>query len=40
VRDEGERAEQAGEGRIAQFRINAITGTSPKTLKIGYTTWE
>lgn len=29
-----------GDGRIAQFRINAISGTSPKTLKIGYTTWE
>jgi hypothetical protein len=28
------------DGRIAQFRINAITGTTPKTLKIGYTTWE
>jgi hypothetical protein len=28
------------EGRVSQFRINAITPGSPKTLTIGYTTWE
>ena len=27
------------EGRVSQFRINAITGT-PRTLRIGFTTWE
>ena len=26
-------------GRISQFRVNAVQGGSPKTLKIGYTTW-
>lgn len=28
------------EGRVAQFRINAISGGNPKTLTIGFTTWE
>jgi hypothetical protein len=28
------------DGRVAQFRINAILGGTPKTLRIGYTTWE
>jgi hypothetical protein len=28
------------EGRVAQFRVNAILGGTPKTLRIGYTTWE
>jgi hypothetical protein len=28
------------EGRVAQFRINAILGGTSKTLRIGYTTWE
>ena len=28
------------EGRVSQFRINAISPGSPKTLTIGYTTWE
>jgi hypothetical protein len=27
-------------GRISQFRMNNITPGSPKTLSIGYTTWE
>jgi hypothetical protein len=30
---------KTSEGRISQFRVNALTGTSPKTLQIGYTTW-
>jgi len=30
---------KTGEGRISQFRLNDIIGSSPKTLKIGYTTW-
>jgi hypothetical protein len=28
------------EGRVSQFRVNAILGGSPRTLRIGYTTWE
>jgi hypothetical protein len=28
------------DGRVSQFRVNAILGGSPKTLRIGYTTWE
>jgi hypothetical protein len=28
------------EGRVSQVRINALTPGSPKTLTIGYTTWE
>jgi hypothetical protein len=27
------------EGRISQFRVNAISSGSPKTLSLGYTTW-
>ncbi len=27
------------EGRISQFRMNAISGGSPRTLTLGYTTW-
>ncbi len=30
---------QTDEGRTAQFRINAISGGSPKDLDIGYATW-
>lgn len=30
---------RTNEGRISQFRINALSGGSPKTLSIGYTTW-
>ena len=30
---------RTNEGRISQFRVNALSGGSPKTLKIGYTTW-
>ena len=30
---------RTNEGRISQFRVNAISGGSPKTLSIGYTTW-
>ena len=28
------------EGRVSQFRINGISPGSPKTLTLGYTTWE
>lgn len=28
------------EGRISQFRMNNISGGSPKTLSLGYTTWQ
>lgn len=28
------------EGRVSQFRINALTSGSPRTLTISYTTWE
>jgi hypothetical protein len=31
---------RTNEGRISQFRVNEITAGSPKTLKIGYTTWQ
>lgn len=31
---------RTNEGRISQFRVNDISGGSPKTLKIGYTTWQ
>lgn len=31
---------RTGEGRISQFRVNAVSGGSPRTLSIGYTTWE
>jgi hypothetical protein len=27
-------------GRYSQFRVNGLSGGSPKTLTIGYTTWE
>lgn len=30
---------RTSEGRISQFRVNAVTGGSPKKLSIGYTTW-
>lgn len=30
---------RTNEGRTAQFRINGISGGSPKRLSIGYTTW-
>ena len=30
---------RTNEGRISQFRINAISPGSPKTLSIGFTTW-
>ncbi len=28
------------QGRISQFRLNAVSGGSPKTLSIGYSTWK
>jgi hypothetical protein len=28
-----------GEGRVSQFRMNDISGGSPKRLSLGYTTW-
>ncbi len=28
------------EGRYSQFRVNALFGPAPSTLRIGYTTWE
>lgn len=31
---------RTNEGRISQFRVNAISGGSPKTLSIGFTTWQ
>jgi len=31
---------RTNEGRISQFRVNAVSGGSPKRLKIGYTTWQ
>ncbi len=30
---------KTSEGRISQFRMNAISAGSPKTLQLGYTTW-
>lgn len=30
---------RTNEGRVGEFRINGITGGSPKTLTLGYTTW-
>jgi len=30
---------RTNEGRISQFRMNAISSGSPKTLTLGYTTW-
>ncbi|MBD3679843.1 MAG: hypothetical protein HUJ27_15765 [Rhodobacteraceae bacterium] len=30
---------KTNEGRISQFRLNNVSGGSPKTLTIGYTTW-
>ena len=30
---------RTNEGRISQFRVNAISAGSPKTLELGYTTW-
>ena len=30
---------RASEGRVSQFRVNGLSGGSPKTLSIGYTTW-
>lgn len=31
---------KTNEGRISQFRVNGISGGSPKTLSIGFTTWQ
>jgi len=31
---------KTNEGRISQFRVNGISGGSPKTLRLGYTTFE
>ncbi|KRS12891.1 hypothetical protein XM53_10035 [Roseovarius atlanticus] len=31
---------KTNEGRISQFRVNAVSGGSPKTLSLGYTTWQ
>lgn len=31
---------RTNEGRISQFRVNAISAGSPKVLSIGYTTWQ
>jgi hypothetical protein len=31
---------RTNEGRISQFRLNAVSPGSPKVLTIGYTTWE
>lgn len=31
---------RTNEGRISQFRVNAISSGSPKTLSLGYTTWQ
>jgi hypothetical protein len=30
---------RTNEGRISQFRVNAISSGSPRTLTLGYTTW-
>jgi hypothetical protein len=31
---------RTNEGRISQFRVNAISSSSPRTLSLGYTTWQ
>lgn len=31
---------RTNEGRITQFRVNGVSGGSPKTLSLGYTTWQ
>lgn len=31
---------KTNEGRISQFRVNGLSGGSPKTLSLGYTTWQ
>jgi hypothetical protein len=31
---------KTNEGRISQFRVNGISSGSPKTLSLGYTTWQ
>lgn len=31
---------KTNQGRISEFRMNQISGGSPKTLRIGYTTWQ
>ena len=31
---------RTNEGRISEFRYNALEGTTVKTLKLGYTTWQ
>lgn len=31
---------RTNEGRISQFRVNGLSGGSPKTLSIGFTTWQ
>ncbi|MBI1407946.1 MAG: hypothetical protein GC145_17665 [Caulobacter sp.] len=30
---------KTNQGRISQFRLNAVTGLAVKTLEVGYTTW-
>ncbi len=30
---------RTNEGRISQFRVNGVSGGSPRTLALGYTTW-
>lgn len=31
---------RTSQGRVSQFRVNNISGGSPKTLSLGYTTWQ
>ncbi|HSM41060.1 MAG TPA: hypothetical protein VK862_09940 [Afifellaceae bacterium] len=31
---------KTNEGRISQFRVNGLSAGSPKTLSLGYTTWQ
>jgi len=31
---------KTNEGRISQFRVNGLSSGSPKTLSLGYTTWQ
>ena len=31
---------RTNQGRYSQFRVNSLSGGYPKTLNIGYTTWE
>jgi hypothetical protein len=30
---------RTNQGRVSQFRMNAISSSSPRTLSIGFTTW-